>query len=135
MHKRVQPEDVFEPVPGLYSQVIHCEPGERYEIAGTLPYYLDGTFDEGLGEQSAVVMDNLGRSLASVGLKRSDVVRINIFTTDMDGFLASSLGIVFGWFGDHRPTSTLVEVGRLANPKILVEIEAVAIAASDFERP
>lgn len=134
MHKRVQPPDVFEPVPGLYSQVIACAPGERFEIAGTLPYYLDGTFDEGLAEQSVVVMDNLGRSLASVGLERSDIVRINIFTTSMDDFLKTSLDVVFGWFGDHRPTSTLVEVGRLANPKILVEIEAVAISSSGADR-
>lgn len=129
MHQRVQPDDVFEPVKGLYSQVIACADGPRYEIAGTLPYYLDGSLDEGLAEQSAVVMENLGRSLAAVGLERSDVVRINIFTTDMDGFLKTSLDVVFGWFGDHRPTSTLVEITRLANPKILVEIEAVAIKA------
>lgn len=128
MHERVQPHDVFEPVPGLYSQVIACAPGARFEIAGTLPYYLDGTLDNGLAEQSAVVMDNLGRSLASVGLERSDIVRINIFTTSMDHFLKTSLTVVFGWFGDYRPVSTLVEVSRLANPRVLVEIEAVAIA-------
>jgi len=129
MHERVQPDDVFEPVRGLYSQVIACAEGPRYEIAGTLPYHLDGSLDDGLAEQSAVVMDNLGRSLVAVGLERSDVVRINIFTTEMDDFLKTSLDVVFGWFGDHRPTSTLVEITRLANPKILVEIEAVAIAA------
>ncbi len=129
MHRRIQPTDVFEPVTGLYAQLIACEPGDRYEIAGTLPYHQDGSLDEDLAAQSAVVMENIGRTLAAGGLERSDVVRINIFTTDMDGFLASSLDTVFGWFGEHRPTSTLVEIRRLANPKILVEIEAVAIRA------
>ncbi|MFC0105490.1 RidA family protein [Kibdelosporangium aridum] len=57
----------------------------------------------------------------------SHVVRINIFTTDMDGFLRDALDVCFGWFGNTRPASTLVEVSRLANPKVLVEIEAVAI--------
>lgn len=130
MHRRVQPMDVFEPVPGLYSQVIACAPGQRFEIAGTLPYHVDGSLDPGLSEQSGMVMENLDRSLVAVGLSPSDVVRINIFTTDMDGFLSSGLEVVFGWFGEYRPTSTLVEVARLANPNVLVEIEAVAIASS-----
>lgn len=129
MHDRIQPADVFEPVPGLYTQLIACAEGDRYEIAGTLPYHLDGSLDEDLATQSAVVMDNIGRTLATAGLERSDIVRINIFTTDMDGFLKTSLDVVFGWFGEHRPTSTLVEIARLANPRIHVEIEAVAIRA------
>ncbi|MGB3376516.1 MAG: Rid family hydrolase [Microbacterium sp.] len=129
MHERILPTDVFEPVPGLYTQLIACQAGDRFEIAGTLPYHQDGSLDPDLATQSAVVMENIGRTLASAGLERSDIVRINIFTIDMDGFLRTSLDTVFGWFGAHRPTSTLVEIRRLANPNILVEIEAVAIRA------
>ncbi|MEV7007521.1 Rid family hydrolase [Streptosporangium sp. NPDC051022] len=127
MHRRIQPSDVFEPVKGLYSQVIAVAEGPRYEIAGTLPYHPDGGLDEPLATQAQVVMDNLGRSLASAGLERSDVVRVQIYTTRMDEFLRTALDVVFGWFGDARPTSTLVEVSRLANPKVLVEIDASAV--------
>lgn len=128
-HERIQPPDVFEPVAGLYSQVIAVADGPRYEIAGTLPYHSDGGLDEDLATQASVVMDNLGRSLAAAGLQRSDVVRIQVYTTRMDEFLQTALTTVFGWFGETRPTSTLVEVGRLANPKVLVEIDASAVRA------
>lgn len=74
-------------------------------------------------------MKNLGISLEAVGLTPAHVVRINIFTTDVDEFLAKATDIVFGWFGDTRPASTLVQTPRLANPKHRVEIEAVAVEA------
>lgn len=131
MHRRIQPPDVFEPVAGLYSQVVEVAQGRRFEIAGTLPYHFDGSLDESLADQAQVVMDNLGRSLAAVGLERSDVVRIQVYTTRMDEFLKTALETVFGWFGETRPTSTLVEVSRLANPKVLVEIDASAVGATD----
>lgn len=130
MHRRVQPPDVFEPVKGLYTQVVAVAEGPRYEIAGTLPYHLDGTLDGPLAVQAQVVMDNLERSLASVGLVRSDIVRIQVYTTRMDEFLHTALDTVFGWFGDDRPASTLVEVSRLANPEVLVEIDASAVRAA-----
>lgn len=130
MHRRIQPTGVFEPVAGLYSQVIAVSDGPRFEIAGTLPYGSNGELDPGLLEQSAVMMQNLTRSLESAGLERSDVVRIRVFTTQMDEFLrGGSMETVFGYFGTERPTSTLVEVSRLANPAILIEMDASAVKA------
>lgn len=125
-HERVKPEGVYEPVPGLYSQIVVAREATRYEIAGTLPYHSGGGLDASLADQSREVMRNIGRSLDAVGLTREHVVRINVYTTRMDEFLREALDIVFGWFGDTRPASTLVEVSRLANPNVLVEIEAVA---------
>ena len=49
----------------------------------------------------------------------------------MDAFLREGLSIVFGHFGKTRPTSTLVQVVRLANPKMLVEIDATAAPFDD----
>lgn len=127
MHQRIQPPGVFEPVAGLYSQVIAVADGPRYEVAGTLPYHPDGGLDADLATQAGVMMANLGRSLSAVGLAAEHVVRIRVYTTRMDEFLRTALDVVFGWFGDTRPTSTLVEVGRLANPNILVEMDASAV--------
>lgn len=129
MHQRLQPEGVFEPAAGLYSQVIAVADGPRFEIAGTLPYRSDGGLDDDLLLQAQVMMDNLGKSLDVAGLQRSDVVRIRVFTTRMDAFLRDAMQTVFGWFGDERPTSTLVEVNRLANPHIQLEIDAEAVQA------
>lgn len=130
MHNRIQPEDVYEPVKGLYSQVIACADGPRFEIAGTLPYHPDGSLDPELEKQCTVMMANLHRSLESADLVPSDVVRIQVYTGRMDEFLRVGINTVFGFFGDDRPTSTLVEVNRLANPAILVEMDASAIRVS-----
>ena len=57
-----------------------------------------------------------------------DVVRINVFTTDVDAMLGSweDLAKRFAPAGG-RPTSTLVGVTRLASPEMMVEIEATAV--------
>lgn len=131
MHARVKPDGVFEPVPGLYSQMVVFRSRTTYEIAGTLAYASDGTLPESLADQAREVMANIGRSLASVGLTPAHVVRINVFTTDIDTFLKQALDVVFGYFGETRPASTLVEVTRLSNPNMLVEINALAAGDDD----
>jgi 2-iminobutanoate/2-iminopropanoate deaminase len=127
--ERIKPPGVFEPAPGLYAQIVKTTSATRYEIAGTLPYRPDGSLPESLGEQAQETMRNITRSLDAVNLTSANVVRINIYTTDMDAFRKDAINIVFDYFGDTRPASTLVQVPRLANPKVLVEIEAVAAPA------
>ena len=126
MHKIVMPEGVFEPVTGLYSQVIETRSPVRYEIAGSLAYDAEGKMPESMADQCRLVMRNIDLSLAAVGMTPANVVRMRIYTTDMDAFLKEGIQIVFGHFGDKRPTSTLVQVVRLANPKMQVEIDATA---------
>jgi 2-iminobutanoate/2-iminopropanoate deaminase len=55
------------------------------------------------------------------------VVRINQFTTDMDGYLNDAIDEMESFFGEHKPTSTLVEVTRLVHPDWKIEIEATAV--------
>lgn len=131
MHKIVKPEGVFEPVKGLYSQVIVTTSPIRYEIAGTLAYTADGQLPKSLADQCRAVMRNIDLSLAAVQLTPANVIRMRIFTLNMDAFLKDGLNIVFGHFGNARPTSTLVQVVRLANPKMLVEIDATAAPFND----
>jgi enamine deaminase RidA (YjgF/YER057c/UK114 family) len=53
-----------------------------------------------------------------------DVVKINVFTTDVDAVLGA--WAVKETFGTNLPASTLVGVTRLAFPQLKVEIEAIA---------
>lgn len=62
------------------------------------------------------------------GASPSDVVRINIFTLDVDRYLMEGHQEVVAFFGDDLPVSTLVGVTRLADPRYLVEIQATAVA-------
>lgn len=126
-HIYIKPDGVFEPVTGLYSQVIKTTSSTRYEIAGTLAYDSEGNLPESLADQCRNVMRNIDLSLQAVGLNAANVVRLRIYTLDMDAFLKEALELVFGHFGSARPTSTLVQISRLANPKMLVEIDATAV--------
>ncbi len=131
MHKSILPSGVFEPVRGLYSQVIEVRSPVRYEIAGSLAYDSQGHLPDSLAEQCRNVMRNIDLSLAAVGLTPAHVIRMRIYTLDMDAFLKEGLSVVFDHFGPTRPTSTLVQVGRLANPRMLVEIDATAAPFGD----
>lgn len=73
-------------------------------------------------------IDNLETVLTASGLKLSDVVRLNYYVTDVDAFMAAAP--VFGGrlhAAGCKPASTLLKVGGLFHPDILVEIEATAV--------
>jgi enamine deaminase RidA (YjgF/YER057c/UK114 family) len=55
-------------------------------------------------------MRNLGLALEALGITPAHVVRVHIFTTDMDLFLEEGRPIVYSFFGDTPPASTLVGV-------------------------
>jgi enamine deaminase RidA (YjgF/YER057c/UK114 family) len=79
--------------------------------------------------QIGQALDNLETVLADGGMKLSDVVRLNYYTTDVDGFIAAgeAIGPRLAQ-GQCRAASTLLGVTRLFAPEILVEIEAVAMS-------
>jgi len=81
-----------------------------------------------MGAQIEQVMDNLETVLREAGATLSDVVRLNIYTTDVDGFFEAYGGMA-GRLAEAgcRPASTLLGVTRLALPELLVEIEATAV--------
>ncbi len=73
-------------------------------------------------------LDNVETVLREAGAGLSDVVRLNIYTTDVNGFF-EVFGGVAGRLAQAscRPASTLLGVTRLAYPEMLVEIEATAV--------
>jgi 2-iminobutanoate/2-iminopropanoate deaminase len=77
--------------------------------------------------QLEAAMNNVETVLAAAGLSLAHVVRLNFYTTDVDGLfahydvIASRLAAV-----GCQPSSTLLGVNRLAFPESLIEIEATA---------
>ena len=73
-------------------------------------------------------LDNLETVLKDAGFQLSDVVRLNIFNTDVDAFFGAweALAPRLAESG-CRQASTLLGVQRLAFPELLVEIEATAV--------
>lgn len=82
-----------------------------------------------MGAQFNTAVDNLETVLAGAGLSLADVVRLTYYTTDVGALFAA--GAEAGrrlLRGGCRPSSTLVGVTRLAQPELMIEIEATAVA-------
>jgi enamine deaminase RidA (YjgF/YER057c/UK114 family) len=81
-----------------------------------------------LGAQLKRALENLEQVLSAAGFGLADVVRVNIYTTDVDGFLANRNVFQDGLFRKGcRQASTLIGVARLGRPEFLIEIEATAV--------
>lgn len=80
-------------------------------------------------EQARLAFDNVELSLDALGLTWSHVIKITRFLTDMRE--QDELNEVQReYFGDHKATSTTVEVNHLVTPQARVEVEVVAVAPS-----
>jgi len=74
------------------------------------------------------VIDNLEEVLTAAGFGIADIVRLNIYTTDIEGFGANRNLIMDRLVRKgSRHASTLIGVARLARPQLLIEIEATAV--------
>jgi enamine deaminase RidA (YjgF/YER057c/UK114 family) len=78
-----------------------------------------------MGAQIAQALDNIDAVLAASGFGWEHVVRLDMYTTDVDQFLAN-YGVLMTRLS-HTPASTLLGVERLAYPELLVELEATAV--------
>jgi enamine deaminase RidA (YjgF/YER057c/UK114 family) len=78
--------------------------------------------------QLTQTLDNLETVLAQAGTDLGHVIRLNYYTTDVDGLLGV-WGVLLERLGRAgcTPASTLLGVTRLAFPDMLVEIEATAL--------
>jgi len=101
--------------------------GNVLYISGQIALDPDGKL-VGAGDmraQSQRVFENIEKLLAIAGFRLENVVKITAYLTDMSRF--GEYNEVRGRFlKDHRPASTTVQVGALAFPGLLVEVEAIA---------
>lgn len=106
--------------------------GERVYVSGTVATGGDGEI-VGKGDayaQAAQALRNIEAALGQAGAALADVVRTRIYVTDIADWEAVARAHREA-FGSVRPASTLVEVSRLADPAMLVEIEADAVVADE----
>jgi reactive intermediate/imine deaminase len=83
-----------------------------------------GDFDA----QAEQTFQNLARVLEAGGSSLDRVVKVTIFLTDMANF-PKIVELRKRWFTAPYPADTIVEVGSLALPELVIEIEAIAVAA------
>ena len=68
-------------------------------------------------------------ALSEAGMDATNIVRLNMYTTDVPAFMAVAEELVTVMAGDGcRPVSTLLGVTALFEPEVMVELEATAVA-------
>jgi enamine deaminase RidA (YjgF/YER057c/UK114 family) len=115
----------WEPVVG-YSRIVVR--GDTAWVSGTTATAPDGTVAHpgDAAAQTRYVLTAVGSALERAGFTLADVVRTRVYVTDIERW--EDVGRVHGeFFGDIRPAATMVEVSRLIDPALLVEIEADAV--------
>jgi isochorismate pyruvate lyase len=102
--------------------------GTSIHVAGTFPADVNQELigPDDMGAQVAAALENIRLSLAAVGADFSHLVRIKLYTLDLERFGRDGRPHYQRLFGDHPPASTAVQVSGLAMPGALVEFEAYA---------
>ena len=118
----------FQPRPS-YPYSPGAKGGNYIFTAGQVAWDASGEVT-GLGDvraQTAQTLNNVKSVLAEGGAGLGDVLKCNVYLKDISDFQAMN-EVFASFFPDHPPARTTVQAA-LAEPEMLVEIEAIAYVA------
>jgi enamine deaminase RidA (YjgF/YER057c/UK114 family) len=130
-HEIRNPESL--PRPAGFSHAVVAQAGRTVYIAGQTAQRPDGSIAEGaIAEQFDIAARNVVLALEAAGAHPHDLVSMQIFVTDITGYLGELKEIGEAYrrhFGRHYPAMALLEVRRLFDPAAKVELMCIAVTA------
>ena len=124
----LQSSDVATPA-GIMSQGVAVPSGRMVFVSGQVARGVDGQL-VGRGDiqaQTRKVLENIRSVLAEAGATMNDVTKVTVFVTNLAEHFSAIHEVRAEFFSSDYPASTLVEISRLVDPDMLIEIEAIAV--------
>ncbi len=113
---------------GAYSSGVEAPAGRTIYISGQVSLDTEGNVvGEGdMGLQTETVLEHVKTVVEEAGGGMEDIVKVTVFITDM-GLYDEIHEVRRRYFEEPYPASSMVEVSALIDPRLLIEIEAVAV--------
>jgi enamine deaminase RidA (YjgF/YER057c/UK114 family) len=128
MRKKISSRSPWEDIVG-YSRAVRV--GNIIEVAGTTA--MEGDVLIGKGDvyaQTVFIFNKIEKALIQAGAALTDVVRTRMFVTDISRW--EEVGKAHGeFFKAIKPVATMLQVSKLINDDLLIEIEVTAIVSGD----
>lgn len=127
--QQLNPEGMTPPM-GAYSHgyVVPVGDARMIFVTGQIPVDSEGKLvSDDIETQTRFVFERIASILAAGDSSMLDVVKAQIFVTNINDFAAVS-AVRNEYFAESRPVSTLVEVPSLVRTGCKVEVEVIAIA-------
>jgi len=114
--------------PTGYTHVVQVHGGRTVYIAGQVALDQSGNIvgKGNFAAQTTQIFENLKSALAAAGATFDNLVKVTTFVTDLSQ-MQTLRSIRAQYYGKNAPASTLVQITRLANDDLLIEIEAIAV--------
>ena len=130
--ERLTPDGVYElrDAGGLtYLQVVRVAGGTQIFLSGMVALDPEGALigEADMAVLAAATYANVGQALAAAGAGAEDVVSCTAYATNLDSYRRADSPISAEFFGATRPTSTVIEVNGLADPRYLLEVQVIAV--------
>ncbi|MBT5432151.1 MAG: RidA family protein [Rhodospirillaceae bacterium] len=132
---RIHPEELGSRHP-MFEHVALAPAGARLAfIAGQSGFYPDRTISPEMEKQMARAFEHLGICMNAAGARPCDTLRITVLVVGYEEARHAPLQRELdALFGDTKPSSTLIPVADLADPRMLFEIDAT-VMIPDGETP
>jgi enamine deaminase RidA (YjgF/YER057c/UK114 family) len=108
-----------------YSRAVRI--GNMVEVSGTTATDGDTIIGQNdLYQQARFCFQKIEKALEEAGATMKDVVRTRMYVTDISQWEAAGRAHA-EFFLEIKPAATMVEVNKLINPDLLIEVEVTAV--------